>query len=385
MLKQRLQAIHDLQDFRAAARRRLPHMVFDFIDGAAGDESARRESRAALDRIRLVPSAPADVSVRSLRTRLFGQDLAMPVIIGPTGLASASWPKGERILAEAAARRGIPFVLSNSTSMLPEDVAAGLGGACWFQLYPPPDRATAIEWVERVQRCGYSALEVTVDVAVPGNRLRDARHGFALPFAWTPRKLFQVAMRPHWALQMARQGAPQPVLQVAAPVSGTARTVSDTRRHRLNSALSWDGLRWLRDAWGGPLIVKGLLDPRQAGHALAAGFDGIVISSHGGRQFDAAPAPIAMLPEFVSEVGGKLKLIVDGGIQSGADVLRALALGADAVQIGRAFVYALATAGAAGVDHALDILGRELDTGIALLGVTGVAELTADRVRMSGG
>jgi (S)-mandelate dehydrogenase len=378
----RLGAIHAPGDLRAAARRALPRMVFDYVDGGAGGEATLRANRAALDAIGLLPSGLRDVSVVDTSRELFGQKLALPVIVGPTGLASASWPRGEIALARAAHHAGIPFVLANAGSVAPEDVAAAAPGHAWFQLYPPPDMAAGREWVGRIKAAGFSALEVTIDVPVPGMRLRDTRNGFAIPFKWTPAKLWDVAQRPQWALAMLRHGAPQPYLTLDAPKNGAAgRTQSEARRHRFSPNLSWRLLEEIRRMWTGPLVLKGVMDPRIIEQAAVIGYDGVVISNHGGRQLDGAPASITMLPECVDAARGRLKLLVDGGFVSGIDVLRAIALGADAVQLGRAPVYALATAGEAGVAHYLRLLAADIANAMALCGASRLAEIDAALVR----
>ena len=384
--QRRLKGIHTPWDFRSSAKRALPRMVFDYIDGGAGSEIAIRMNREAIDSVRLVPSAPRDVSFCDTSVTLFGQELSLPVIIGPTGLASASWPRGEIALAEAAARTGIPYVMPNAASVSPEDVARAGEGRAWFQLYPPPDRELTRKWVARIRDCGFSALEVTIDVAVPGQRLRDAYNGFVMPFRWTPGKFLDVAARPVWAMKMLYHGQPTPYLQVERDGSrATASNQSENRRYRFTRALSWDLLKILRDEWHGPLLVKGLLDPRQAGQALAAGYDGIVISNHGGRQLDGSVSPIEMLPEFRSEVGGRIPLLIDGGFRSGVDVVKAVALGASAVQLGRVGVFALATAGRAGVEHALTLFRAEIETAMALCGVTRLEQLDEHSVRHNWG
>ncbi|HEY5210005.1 MAG TPA: alpha-hydroxy acid oxidase [Stellaceae bacterium] len=379
----RLKRIHSIADFRDAARRVLPRMVFDYVDGGSGTESTLRENAAALERIRLVSSAPADVSTRSLAISLFGKEYPMPLIVAPLGLASSFWVKGELALARGAARHGIPWVLSNNASVtLTEAMAAGAGPK-WFQLYVPPNRAATKEWTRLAKQAGFEALQITVDTAVPSRRLRDLRHGFSMPFAWTASKLFDVATRPDWTMRIGPHGIPRPKLMFAVPWG--AEGAAPDMRTRLSPALSWDLIRWLRDEWQGPLMVKGLADPHQASVALAAGIDAIVISNHGGRQLDGAVATIDLLPEFVAEVGGKLPILIDSGFRTGMDVVKALALGATAVQVGRAAAYAVATAGEAGVDHALTILRGELDTTMALMGVTRIADLNPSLIRRTGG
>jgi len=378
----RLSRIHSIDDFRAAARRALPRMVFDYIDGGAGTESTLRENRAALERVRLVPTAPVDVSRRSQEIELFGRRWSMPVIVAPLGLASAFWPKGELALARAAGRHGIPFVLSNNASVTLEEAATAGDGRKWFQLYVPPSREGTRRWVDSVREAGFDALQITVDTAVPGLRLRDRRRGFSMPFRWTPRRFLDVALHPPYAMRMGRQGIPRPHLMYAIPwAEQEAADPTAMMRNRLTPALDWDLLRWLRDQWKGPLIVKGITDPRQAKNALAAGMDAIVISNHGGRQMDGAVSTIDVLPDFATEIGGRMPILIDSGFRTGTDILKALALGATAVQVGRAAAYALAAAGEDGVHHALALLRAEIDIGMALCGVTTIGALNRDFIR----
>lgn len=379
----RLASIHTPWDFRESARKRLPRMVFDYIDGGAGDEASVREAREAIERVRLLPSAPHDTSHIDLSTTLFGQHLSMPIVIGPTGLASASEPRGEVLFSRAAHRAGIRFVLSNSGSRPPEDVAAAGPGTTWFQLYTPPDREMARQWIGRVKRCGFTALEVTVDVAATGRRLRDARNGFTMPFRWTPGKFLDCARHPAWAMKMLKYGQPTPFFEVERKGDGPApRNQSENLKHRFTKSLSWDLLKMVRDEWDGPLIVKGLMDPRQAENAVRAGFDGIVLSNHGGRQLASAVSPMEVLPEFVSEVGGRIRILIDGGFRSGSDIVKAIAMGADAVQLGRLTVFALATAGEMGVDHCLKLLRDEMENTMALCGATSIGQLDRNLVRI---
>ncbi|MFM0204113.1 alpha-hydroxy acid oxidase [Paraburkholderia fungorum] len=379
----RLARIHSIEDFRESARRALPRMVFDFIDGGAGSESTVRENRAAFERVRLVPSGPVDVAARTPRIGLFGCQQALPVVIGPIGLASAFWPDGEIALARAAARHGIPFVLSNGTSIPTGDVMRAVQGRKWFQLYVPPDERLLDKWLDQIDSEGYDVLEVTVDTAVPGRRLRDVRNGFSMPLRWTPGKVLDVALHPRWMMDMLRHGAPKPVMWEEAAASRPAATVSERNLSAISPRLDWHTIERLRARWPHALVIKGLADPRQASRAHAAGVDGLVVSNHGGRQLDGAIAALDILPEIVDALGARIPVLVDSGIRSGSDILKALALGASAVQIGRAAVYALATAGEAGVDRALSLLREELDQAMALCGVRTCAEVTREHVRVA--
>ncbi|SDU08056.1 alpha-hydroxy acid oxidase [Stappia sp. ES.058] len=357
-----------IAEFRDLARRRLPRFVFDFIDGGSGSENTLAENRDALDRIRLLGSAPTNVSDCSSAVTLFGQRHAFPAIIGPTGLAGAAWPRGDIDLARAASASEIPFVMSTAATATMEEVAGAGAGAKWFQLYLFKDREVSKRLVSRARTLGFKALEVTVDNAIPGRRLRDARNAFSLPFRWTPAKLASLALHPAWSLRMARAGAPK--LEVMAAELGLQRTdtIAELMQSQLDGSVGWDDIKWVRDAWDGPLIVKGMLDPAQVPKALEVGVDGLVISNHGGRQLDGAVATIDILPEFRSRAGSDLTLLVDSGFRTGSDIARALALGADAVQIGRATLYALASGGEKDVGRALAILKSEFEIAQMLMG-----------------
>lgn len=373
--------LNSIDEFRTRARRALPRMVFDFVDGGSGMESTLRENRMALDRVRLVGSALIDVSHRSQAVSIFGQKLAMPIIIGPTGLAGTVWPKADVHLARAAARYGIPFVMSTAATATMEEVAAAGDGNKWFQLYLFRDRKVNQRLISRAADLGFSALEVTVDGAIPGRRLRDNRNGFSLPLKWTPQKIGSVLAHPAWAVRMMLSGAPK--LSVMAAELGLTRTdtIAEMMQAQLDPTITWADIGWVRDQWKGPLIVKGLSNPAQAKEAVALGVDGIVVSNHGGRQLDGAVASIDILPEFVSEVGSKLTVLVDSGFQSGTDVAKALALGAIGVQLGRATLYAAAVGGESAINTALDVFHAELDVAQCLMGVLSFGEMRPSMIR----
>ena len=362
-----------IADFREAAKRALPRMVFDFYDGGAGREDTLRHNREALDQKRLLASAPVDVAARSQKTTLFGKTYAMPLIIGPTGLAGAAWPSGDIALARAAGQAGIPFVMSTAATCTQEEVA-GATDSKWMQLYIFKDRAFSERIVDKAGALGFEAIEVTVDSAVAGKRLRDVRNRFSLPFRWTPSKVMSLLMHPAWTWRMARAGSPQLKVMAAELGLNDADTISELMQSQLDPSVSWEDIARLRDRWRKPLIVKGLLDPQQVRRALAIGVDGLVISNHGGRQLDGAVSTIDVLPEFVSEAAGRLTLLIDSGFRTGSDIARALALGANAVQVGRATLYALAAGGQATVAHALGVLKQELDVVQALTGASRIAD-----------
>ncbi|MEZ2221600.1 alpha-hydroxy acid oxidase [Rhizobium sp. RCC_161_2] len=381
-MSERPQGPASIAEFRIAAQRALPKMIFDFFDGGGGMELTLSENRAALDRIRLVGSAPVDVGNRSAAITLFGKPMAMPVIIGPTGLAGAAWPWGDLALARAAGRAGIPFVMSSAATATMAAVGAAGEGRKWFQLYLFRDRKVSLRLLERAEALGFEAIEITVDNAVPGRRLRDARNGFSLPFRWTPKKLLSLASHPGWALRMARAGAPRLEVMAAEFDLRSAGTIAEVMEQQLDPTVSWDDIAFIRDRWKGPLILKGLLDPAQGARAAELGLDGIVVSNHGGRQLDGAVASIDILPEFVAAVGGRLAILVDSGFRSGTDVVKALALGATAVQIGRATLYALASGGEEAVFRALGIIAGELDVAQAMMGSPTIADIGPARLRL---
>jgi (S)-mandelate dehydrogenase len=377
--------VHSIAEYRERASRALPKMIFDFFDGGADGENTLRHNRAALDARRLVGSAPVDVGSRSQEVRLFGRTHAMPLVIGPTGLASAAWPDGDVALARAAGRAGIPFVMSTAGTCTQEQVAAAGTGSKWMQLYIFKDRAFSARIVDKADALGFEAIEVTVDNAVAGKRLRDHRNGFSLPLRWTPAKVASLIAHPGWSLRMARAGEPQ--LKVMAEGLGLARTdtIAELMQSQFDPSIGWEDIARLRDRWKKPLIVKGLMDAAHVARALAIGVDGIVISNHGGRQLDGAVSPIEVLPDFVSEAGGRLTLLVDSGFRTGVDIARAMALGADAVQVGRATLYALAAGGEAAVYHALGILKSELDVAQALMGASSIKDFHPRMIRCTDG
>jgi len=380
----RLLAAHSIDDLRNAAAKVLPRMVFDFLDGAAQSESTMRANRAAFERWRLVGSAPVDVRNRALSINLLGLPARMPLIIGPTGYASAFWPRGDLALARSAARFGIPFVMSYGANASLEDVAAATTGRLWLNLYLSTAREQTLRLLRKAADLRVEAIQVTVDTAVPGRRLRDIRNGFGLPLKWTLGKLCDVLRHPGWMLRALSQGTPRPgLIDVDFKQGSKWATISEFVRSQINPSITWDDLSWLRDQWKGRLIIKGLVDSSQMPKVLAAGYDAVVVSNHGGRQLDGAVSTLEVLPEFVAAAGGRIPVLIDGGLRSGTDILKALALGATAVQSGRATLYGLSVGGEAGVDRALSILRLELDIAMALTGLTQVTDAGPKLLRQS--
>lgn len=368
-------------DYRRLAQRRLPRWVFDYLDGGAEDEIALRHNRTALDDYQLIPSVLRKLGNLDTSIELFGRRLPAPMLIAPTGLNGLLWPEGDIALAKAATAAGLPFILSTAATSRAEHVAEAVPGAdLWLQLYVLEDRSLAQNLMRRAQSAGYRVLVLTVDVPMSGKRERDMRNGFKLPFKLTPRLMLDGALHPRWSLQMLRAGIPNmPNLEPpdgASSVSAQAALLS----RRMDLGLCWDDLAWLRDNWQGPVVLKGLGSIEDAVRAAELGVDGIVFSNHGGRQLDAAPAPIQVLEQAAAEVGSRLTLMVDSGFRRGGDIAKARALGADAVLLGRATLYGLAASGEAGATAVLELLQEELRRVMILMGCARLEELTPERV-----
>lgn len=359
------------EDWRAAARAALPRFVFDYVDAAADEGLCLQRNRDDLDRVILTPRVLRDVSRLETGIEVFGRRWAQPFGIAPMGLNGLSWPGGDEVLARAAAAHGVPFVLSTASNARLEDLRAqAASGIHWMQLYVM-HRGLAEGLVERAARAGYEALVLTVDVPVSGNRERDVRNGFRVPFKPSARFLFDVARHPRWAWRMARAGRLDFAnLRVEdAPGADSASLQAALLTRAMDRSLTWESLSWLRRLWKGPLLLKGVLHPDDARRALDCGADGLIVSNHGGRQNDAAPSAIAALPGVVRAVDGRAPVFMDGGIRRGNDVIRALALGARAVFLGRPLLYGLASAGATGVEAVLSQFEAEMQRSMALLGL----------------
>lgn len=371
----------NVSDFRERARRRLPRLVFDYLEGGADDETCLLRNRAALEALQLRPALLRDVSAIDTSVELFGQRWALPLAVAPTGLNALLWPDGDVELARAAASAGIPFVLSTASNARLERLPQEARGINWFQLYVLGDRPVAERMIGRARDAGYAALVFTVDVPVSGYRERDLRNGFRLPFRYSLRMALDAARHPRWSLALLRFGMPRFVnLSDSDASPPSAQTQAALLSRTTDRTLTWDSLRWLRHHWPGPLLLKGVLTAADARRAVDLGADGVIVSNHGGRQLDCAQATIDALPEVVAAVGGSVPVLVDSGFRRGSDVAKAMALGARAVLLGRAPLYGLAADGARGVREVLRLLGEELVRTMTLLGARSIQDLTPDCV-----
>jgi isopentenyl diphosphate isomerase/L-lactate dehydrogenase-like FMN-dependent dehydrogenase len=370
---------YNIFDLRDMALRRVPKGLFEFVDRGTEDEVSLRNNRAVFERIRLKPRTLVDVSKRSQEITLFGQKQNMPICIAPTGTAGLMWYEGEIALARAAREAGIPFTLATGSMTAMEKVAAEAGGQLWFQLYMWPDKSMSHKLVERAKAAGYEALVVTVDGTVSGNREYNLRNGFTIPFSFTRKNITDVLMHPRWlfgvlARYMVTTGMPR-YENYPSEIKYKVTAAPMGRSQMKNDSLNWEDLKVLRKIWPGTLIVKGLAHPQDAVMAADCGADGVVVSNHGGRNLDGSMAPLEALPEIVDAVGKRISVLVDGGFRRGSDIVKALALGADAVLIGRSTLYGVAAGGHAGATRAIKLFHEEISRVMALLGVRTVDEL----------
>jgi len=369
-------------DYRELARRRLPHFLFEYIDGGSYAEVTLKRNVDDLARIALRQRILRDVSSLDLSAELFGQKLAMPVALAPIGLAGMNARRGEVQAARAAEKAGIPFCLSTVSACPLDEVARGTTAPFWFQLYMIRDRGFMRELLDAATAAGCNALVFTVDMPVPGSRYRDYRSGLAGASGMSGglRRMWQAVKRPGWAWDVGVHGRPHQLGNVA-PVLGKNTGLEDFfawMRNNFDPTVSWRDLDFIRERWNGPLIIKGILDAEDARAAAELGADGIVVSNHGGRQLDGVPSTAHALPAIADAVGDKLTVLADGGVRSGLDVVRMLALGAKGVLLGRAWAFALAARGEAGVSHMLKLVEAEMRVAMALTGCTGVDQITRD-------
>ncbi|HEV7203770.1 MAG TPA: alpha-hydroxy acid oxidase [Jatrophihabitans sp.] len=376
--RRRLAKAFTIADLRTVARRRSPRSVFDYTDGAAGDEISLGRARSLFDDLVLNPSVLRDVSIVDTSTMILGARSEQPFAFAPTGFTRLMHHEGERAVARVAERHGLPYALSTMGTTSIEDVAAAAPKARkWFQLYVWRDRAAAEDLVRRAQAAGFEALVLTVDVPVAGPRLRDVRNGFAIPPKLTARTVGNAALHPAWWVNLLTT---DPL--TFASLTNWDSTVAEMIDTLFDPTMTVDDLDWLRSVWSGPLVVKGIQTVDDAQRVVAAGADAVILSNHGGRQLDRAPVPLRLLPDVVQAVQGRAEVWLDTGIMSGADIVAAIALGADAALVGRAYLYGLMAGGERGVERAAEILIGEVRRTMQLLGVASIAELGPHHVTL---
>jgi len=376
---------YNIEDLRELAKRRLPKGLFEFVDRGTEDETALRRNRTALTNIKLRPRVLVDVAQRKQNISLFGHPQTMPIAIAPTGSAGLMWHNGEIALARAASKAGIPCTIATGAMTAIEKIAAQAPGTrLWFQLYMWPDRNLSYRLVERAKAAGYEGLVVTVDSPVPPSREYNLHNGFTIPFSFNRRNVSDVLMHPRWLLHvlgryLVTTGMPR-YENYPSEVKNRITALPMGRSMMLNDSLTWQDLRELRRMWPHKLMAKGIIDPADAVRAVECGVDGVIISNHGGRVVDSTLAPIEALPAVVAAVGSRTTVIVDSGFRRGTDVVKALALGADLVLIGRATLYGTAVGGEAGATRALLLLREEINRTMALIGCRSIAELSPEHV-----
>ena len=367
-----------IADLKTLARRRVPKMFFDYADSGAWTESTYRANESDFANIKLRQRVLVDMTNRTLETEMIGQKVSMPVALAPTGMTGMQHADGEMLAARAAEEFGVPFTLSTMSICSIEDVASVTTKPFWFQLYVMKDKDFVLDLINRAKAAKCSALVLTADLQILGQRHKDLRNGLSAPPKFTPKHLWQMATRPLWCLDML-----QTKRRTFGNIIGHAKNVTDLSsisiwtHEQFDPRLSWADVAWIKEKWGGPLIIKGINDVEDAKLAAETGADAIIVSNHGGRQLDGAPSSISMLPAIADAVGGRIEIHLDGGIRSGQDVLKAIALGAKGTYIGRPFLYGLGAMGKDGVTLALEILRKELDMTMALCGKRDIKDVDA--------
>jgi L-lactate dehydrogenase (cytochrome) len=381
-VSRRLRGAASVADLRRIARRRLPRGVFDYIDGGAEDEDTLRANSASFHDITFRPRVLTGVGTPDPSTTLLGRSLPVPLVLAPTGFTRIAHSEGELAVSRVAASVGLPYTLSTLATCSVEEVASVSNGRKWLQVYMWRDRGLVKDLLQRAAAAGYEAAVLTVDTAVLGRRERDVRRGFSLPPKIGPETLLDGLLHPGWTWDFVRS---EPILfanVVGAQVGdgSSAVTLADYVNAQFDPAISWDDIDWLRDAWAGPVLVKGIQSVADAVIAAERGADAILISNHGGRQLDGSPASIRLVAPIVSAVGDRTEVILDGGVRRGSDVVKAIALGARACMIGRAYLYGLGAGGERGVHYAIDLLDADIRRTMALCGVASIGGITADLV-----
>ncbi|AVO45902.1 alpha-hydroxy acid oxidase [Phreatobacter cathodiphilus] len=365
-----MSVVTSIEDLRILAKRRVPRMFYDYADSGAWTESTYRANTTDFAKIKLRQRVAVDMRNRTLATEMIGQPVSMPVALAPTGLTGMQHADGEILAARAANKAGIPFTLSTMSICSIEDIAEATGKPFWFQLYVMRDREFAANLIDRAKKAGCSALVLTLDLQILGQRHKDIKNGLSAPPKPTLKNLINLATKLRWCLGML--GTKR---RTFGNIVGHAKGVDDMSSlsswttEQFDPALNWDDVKWIKDRWGGKLILKGILDAEDAELALGSGADALIVSNHGGRQLDGAMSSIEALPGIVQQVGSRIEVHMDGGIRSGQDVIKAIALGAKGTYIGRAFLYGLGANGEEGVTAAIEIIRKELDITMALCGL----------------
>jgi L-lactate dehydrogenase (cytochrome) len=365
-----------VEDFKKIAKRRMPHLAWEYLDSGTGRELAVSRNRSALDQINFCPKVLKGSEKPDLSSVIFGQKFDLPFGIAPIGMTGLMWPGAEHMLARSAVSKNIPYCLSTVACETPETVGEIAGANAWFQLYTFDDWRINADLMKRAADAGFSALLITVDVPIPSMRERQRRAGLRVPPATTPRFLLDLCYRPAWVMATLNRGKPGfRMLEKYVDSSEMAQLTQFIAKQRMGGSYQWEDIRRFREMWHGPIILKGIMHSKDAELAVQHGLDGIVVSNHGGRQFDGAPASISVLSDLVMTVNGRLSVLFDSGVRTGLDVLRALALGADFVFAGRPFIYGAAAMGQAGTDHIVDIFKSDIENNMIQLGVKSLSEL----------
>ncbi|AHK45125.1 L-lactate dehydrogenase (cytochrome) protein [Ensifer adhaerens OV14] len=371
--------ILEISDLKALAKRRVPKLFFDYADSGAWTEGTYRANEEDFAKVKLRQRVLVDMTNRSLETTMIGQKVSMPVALAPTGLTGMQHADGEMLAAQAAEAFGVPFTLSTMSICSIEDVASVTTKPFWFQLYVMREREFVLNLIDRAKAAKCSALVLTLDLQILGQRHKDLRNSLSAPPKLTPKHLWQMATRPGWCMKMLGTNR-----RTFRNIVGHAKSVTDLSSlgawtaEQFDPQLSWKDVEWIKERWGGPLILKGILDPEDAKMAAATGADAIIVSNHGGRQLDGAHSSISMLPRIVDAVGHQIEVHLDGGIRSGQDVLKAVAMGAKGTYIGRPFLYGLGAMGKEGVTKALEIIRKEMDITMALCGKRDINDVNRD-------
>lgn len=364
-----------IADLEKRAKRRIPFVSWEYLESGTGDEKALFRNREALDAITFLPQFARGSQAFDISTTLFDRKYEAPFGVAPVGLTGLMWPKAEHILAKMSNKKKIPFCLSTVATQIPESVGQHIGDMGWFQLYPPKDPGLRENLLTRAKENGFHTLVLTADVPAPSRRERTKRAGLKTPPKITPRFIWQGITHPAWSIATLRTGLPRLRTVESYSEEKDMASVEEFVRFKFRGDLGWDYVQEVRDLWDGPMIMKGLLHPSDVEKAISIGVNGVGISNHGGRQFDGAPASIQVLPEIVRIAKGKVAIIFDSGLRTGLDIIRALALGADFVLLGRAFLYGVAALGKYGAEHAATILMEDLKNNMAQLGVGSIKEL----------